>query len=181
MGRHSDWRGNQLGRESYGRQGDRNYEGGGVKKAGRCKLSSYRVTFHTRTRSLSMTAAYTGNGSTGGVVLHLAFELGWTHWRLAFTIGHGQKARQRTMRARDLGALEQEIAKAKRRFQSAEDAPVVSCYEAERDGFWLHRYLTARGVSNVIVDSASIGEEKGEEKRTQLVLIRAASSFPAVF
>ena len=40
-----------------------------------------------------MTAAYTGNGSTGGVVLHLAFELGWTHWRLAFTIGHGQKAR----------------------------------------------------------------------------------------
>src|ERR1700694_1316556 len=103
-----------------------------------------------------MTAAYTSNGSTRGVVLHLAFELGWTHWKLAFTIRHGQKPRQRTMWARDLAVLEQEIAKAKKRFQLAEDAPVVSCYEAGRDGFWLHRYLTARGVANVIVDSASI-------------------------
>jgi hypothetical protein len=29
-----------------------------------------------------MTAAYTGNVSTPGGVLHLAFELGWTHWKL---------------------------------------------------------------------------------------------------
>jgi transposase len=94
--------------------------------------------------------------STCGAVLHLAFELGWTHWKLAFTTGHGQKPRQRTMRARDLAALEQEMAKAKKRFRLAEDAPVVSCYEAGRDGFWLHRYLTARGVANVIVDSSSI-------------------------
>ena len=103
-----------------------------------------------------MTAAYTGNVSTPGGVLHLAFELGWTHWKLAFTIGYGQKPRQRTIRARDLAALEQEIAKAKKRFQLADAAPVVSCYEAGRDGFWLHRYLTARGIANVIVDSASI-------------------------
>ena len=103
-----------------------------------------------------MTAAYTGNVSTPGGVLHLAFELGWTHWKLAFTIGYGQKPRQRTIGARDLAALEQEIAKAKKRFQLADAAPVVSCYEAGRDGFWLHRYLTARGIANVIVDSASI-------------------------
>jgi len=103
-----------------------------------------------------MTAAYTGNVSTPGGVLHLAFELGWTHWKLAFTIGYGQKPRQRTIAARDLAALEQEIAKAKKRFQLADAAPVVSCYEAGRDGFWLHRYLTARGITNVIVDSASI-------------------------
>ncbi|HEV3118354.1 MAG TPA: IS110 family transposase [Gemmataceae bacterium] len=103
-----------------------------------------------------MSAAYTGNVSTQGGVLQLAFELGWTQWQLAFTIGYGQKPRQRTIRARDLAALEQEIAKAKKRFQLAGAAPVVSCYEAGRDGFWLHRYLTARGVTNVIVDSASI-------------------------
>jgi transposase len=103
-----------------------------------------------------MSAAYTGNVSTRGGVLHLAFELAWTHWKLAFTIGYGQKPRQRTIRARDLPALEQEIAKAKKRFRLADDAPVVSCYEAGRDGFWLHRYLTARGIANVIVDSASI-------------------------
>src|SRR5260370_12001049 len=103
-----------------------------------------------------MTAACTNNVTTQGVVLHLAFELGWTQWQLAFTIGHGQKPRQRTIRARDLAALEQEIAKAKKRFQLAERAPVVSCYEAGRDGFWLHRYLTVQGITNVIVDSASI-------------------------
>jgi len=103
-----------------------------------------------------MTAACPSNVSTQGVRLHLAFELGWTQWKLAFTVGHGQKPRQRTIRARDLAALEQEIAKARRRFQLADEAPVVSCYEAGRDGFWLHRYLLGRGVGNVIVDSASI-------------------------
>jgi transposase len=103
-----------------------------------------------------MTTAYTGNGSTAGSVLHLAFELGWTQWRLAFTVGHGQKPRQRTIRARDVTALQQEIAKAKKRFQLADTAAVVSCYEAGRDGFWLHGYLTAQGIANVIVDSASI-------------------------
>lgn len=103
-----------------------------------------------------MTAAYTGNLSTAGDVLYLAFELGWTQWTLAFTVGLGQPPRQRSIRARDLAALEQEIAKAKKRFQLADPAPVVSCYEAGRDGFWLHRYLTAHGIANVIVDSASI-------------------------
>jgi transposase len=33
---------------------------------------------------------------------------------------------------------------------------VVSCYEAGRDGFWLHRYLIAHGVTNYVVDSSSI-------------------------
>ncbi|MGI9077581.1 MAG: hypothetical protein ACR2G6_09670 [Gemmatimonadaceae bacterium] len=34
--------------------------------------------------------------------------------------------------------------------------PVRSCYEAGRDGFWLHRYLVSRGIINRIVDSSSI-------------------------
>lgn len=88
--------------------------------------------------------------------LHLAFELGWSQWKLAFTIGHGQPPRLRTIGARDLLTLLKEIAKAKRRFGLPDDAAVVSCYEAGRDGFWLHRWLTSQGVANVIVDSASI-------------------------
>ena len=103
-----------------------------------------------------MTAAYTSNGTTQSVALHMAFELSWTTWKLAFTTGHGQQPRQRTIRARDLAALEQEIAKAKKRFKLDPDTPVFSCYEAGRDGFWLHRYLTTRGIVNVIVDSSSI-------------------------
>jgi transposase len=113
-----------------------------------------------------MSAAYTSNATTQRVVLHLAFELGESDWKLAFTIGHGQKPRQRTIAARDLAALEQEVAKAKTRFDLPEDTPVVSCYEAGRDGFWLHRYLTARSIANVVVDSASI-EVKRRKRRAK--------------
>jgi transposase len=88
--------------------------------------------------------------------LYLAFELGDTDWKLAFTIGLGQKPRLRSMPARDLARLQEEIAKAKQRFQLAADAPVRSCYEAGRDGFWLDRYLSACGIHNSVVDSSSI-------------------------
>jgi predicted nucleic acid-binding protein len=44
--------------------------------------------------------------------------------------------------------------KAKKRFQLPDTTPVVSCYEAGRDGLWLHRCLSQKGL--VIVDSASI-------------------------
>jgi transposase len=56
----------------------------------------------------------------------------------------------------DVEGLQQEIARAKQRFGLPEDARVVSCYEAGRDGFWLHRYLVAHGVENHVIDSASI-------------------------
>jgi transposase len=88
--------------------------------------------------------------------LYLAFELGNTEWQLGFSIGLGQSPRQRKLRAGDLIGLEQEIRRAKERFKLAETTRVVSCYEAGRDGFWLHRYLVNQGVENRVVDSASI-------------------------
>jgi len=91
-----------------------------------------------------------------GQVLYLAFELGGDRWKLAFTIGQGQAPRFRSVPAREVEVLEVEIAKAKRRFGLPADARVVSCYEAGRDGFWLHRYLVKQGVENSIVDSSSI-------------------------
>jgi transposase len=103
-----------------------------------------------------MTTTRDVQSSTSGPRLHLAFELSWSQWKLAFTIGHGQPARLRTIAARDLAGLLREIAKAKGRFGLPADAAVVSCYEAGRDGFWLHRWLTSQGIANVIVDSASI-------------------------
>jgi transposase len=33
---------------------------------------------------------------------------------------------------------------------------VVSCYEAGREGFWLHRFVQAHGITNHVVDSSSI-------------------------
>src|SRR5262249_36878699 len=117
-------------------------------------------------RSLNMTATRNKQFTTPSAVLYLAFELGEAEWKLAFTVGVGQKPRLRAMPARDLQQLHEEIGKAKRRFQLAADAPVRSCYEAGRDGFWLHRHLTANGVDNAVVDSASI-EVNRRQRRTK--------------
>jgi len=88
--------------------------------------------------------------------LYLAFELGSPNWILGFSVGLAQKPRRRAIPARDLEALQKEIVAAKKRFHLQEDARVLSCYEAGRDGFWLHRHLVSVGVDNAIVDSASI-------------------------
>ena len=88
--------------------------------------------------------------------LYMAFELSQSKWLLGFTIGFGQRPRLRTIAARDLATLQTEIQLARERFELGADVPVISCYEAGRDGFWLHRYLTSIGVNNQIVDSASI-------------------------
>jgi transposase len=93
---------------------------------------------------------------TASPKLYLAFELGWTTWKLAFTTAMAQKPRLRTIPARDLDGLRREIHRAKQRFDLLDDTPVVSCYEAGRDGFWLHRYLDKESVHNSVVDAASI-------------------------
>jgi transposase len=89
-------------------------------------------------------------------VLYLAFELGWGSWKLAFATRSGPAPRRREMPARDVPRLVEEIAEAKRRLGLPADCLVVSCYEAGRDGFWLHRCLSAHGARNLVVDSSSI-------------------------
>ncbi|MEM5425798.1 IS110 family transposase [Paraburkholderia ferrariae] len=44
----------------------------------------------------------------------------------------------------------------KERCRLAPEAKVHSCYEAGRDGWWLHRWLTGQGIDNLVVDAASI-------------------------
>jgi transposase len=88
--------------------------------------------------------------------LYMAFELGQAEWKLGFTVDFGQEPRIRNIKARDLAALQCEIQAAKKRFALPEDTPVLSCYEAGRDGFWLHRFLQLLGIENQVVDSSSI-------------------------
>lgn len=93
---------------------------------------------------------------TSAAELYLSFELSAAKWKIAFTVGLGQRARLRTIEARDLERLQSEIEAAKKRFGLPAGAKVVSCYEAGRDGFWLHRALVEMGIENLVVDSASI-------------------------
>ena len=110
----------------------------------------------------------TRNGTEQGrqPVLYLALELGWDDWKLAFTTGPGPSARQRKMPARNLEQLKQEIAATKRRLKLPADCRVISCYEAGRDGFWLHRWLLEQGVENIVVDSSSI-EVSRQQRRAK--------------
>jgi transposase len=105
-----------------------------------------------------MTRATRGAEYSGekGEILYVAFELGIKDWKLGFATDLGTKPRLRTMPARGLGRLEREIAEAKKCFGLPATARLRSCYEAGRDGFWLHRYLVSRGIENGVVDSSSI-------------------------
>ena len=61
-----------------------------------------------------------------------------------------------TVAAGDTLGLVNAIGKGKARCGLAGKVLVHSCYEAGRDGFWLHRWLIEQGIENLVVDSASI-------------------------
>jgi transposase len=86
--------------------------------------------------------------------LYIALELSNTVWKIAS--GNGFKIRLKSVSARDLQQFEQELQKSKKHFGMGEDVPVYCCYEAGRDGFWIHRYLCSLGIGNLVVDSSSI-------------------------
>lgn len=97
-----------------------------------------------------------GESTGSGAILYMGVELSARRWVLTFGLGLATPARRRTITAGDEAALRQEITAACQRFDLPEGTPVRSCYEAGRDGFWIHRLLERIGVRNVVVDSASI-------------------------
>ena len=103
-----------------------------------------------------MTETRTLRGSVSEPTLYVAFELGKKDWKLAMTSGFGVEPWVRTVASGDLDAVERALSQGRGRFGLAGTARVASCYEAGRDGFWIHRALLGRGVANRVVDSASI-------------------------
>ena len=112
-----------------------------------------------------MHGAATTRGGEDRAVLYLALELGAKEWKLGFATGMGRRPRERMVEGGDFEALEEEIERAKRRFGLSGDTEVVSCYEAGRDGFWIHRFLDSIGVKNHIVDASSIEVKRRGKKR----------------
>jgi len=110
-------------------------------------------------------AAQTKNSATEDR-LYLAFELSKKTWKLGFSDGRGVRARIRSVEARDFQGVGAEIQEAKRHFGIAESVATVSCYEAGREGFWVHRALKERGIDNTIVDSASIDVQRRRRAKT---------------
>ena len=96
-----------------------------------------------------------------GEVLYMAMEMGEKSWKLLFSNGevkrNGQlRVYQKSVAGNDYVGVRETVEMAKERFKLSEGASVISCYEAGQDGFWPHRQLVQLGITNRVVDSASI-------------------------
>jgi len=87
--------------------------------------------------------------------LYVSFELGDKKWKV--TAGDGRFGpSQYSVDAGDKEAVLNCLRKAKERCKLGPQAKVHSCYEAGRDGWWLHRWLIEQGIDDIVVDAASI-------------------------
>lgn len=101
-----------------------------------------------------MTAVLQSKDSAPEVVLYMALELSNKRWKLGFS--NGERQRQVSIKAGDWGSLNEQVTRAREKLKLPTDCRVVSCYEAGRDGFWIHRVLVDQGIENRVIDSASI-------------------------
>jgi transposase len=88
--------------------------------------------------------------------MYVALELSAREWLLTMTTGPGARRVRARVAPSAWSMLPGVLARAKRQLGLRADAPVRSCYEAGRDGFWPHRCLTRLGLTNLVVDSSSI-------------------------
>ena len=86
--------------------------------------------------------------------MYMAMELSNKRWKLGFS--DGERQRQVSIEAGDWDSLNDQITRAREKLRLAADCRMVSCYEAGRDGFWIHRALVDQGIKNLVIDSASI-------------------------
>jgi len=93
--------------------------------------------------------------------LYMAMELSNKKWKLGF--GNGAKVRRKTIDARDRQRCLEEVSLAKVKLNLPADAPVVCCFEAGRDGHWIHRWLESEGFEVLEIDSSSIETPRGRK------------------
>ena len=105
-------------------------------------------------------------------VLYMALELSHKNWKIGFS--NGAKHRIVNITARDMPALMEQIRLAKEKLLLERDCPICSCYEAGRDGFWIHRYLLKEKIENHVIDSASIETSRRKKQvKTDKVDVKA--------
>ena len=104
-----------------------------------------------------------GKGNAAAGVLYMALELSDKKWKVALGTG-GTKVRQYGIEAGDRGGLLGVVEKVKQRCGVSSQAKVMCCYEAGRDGFWVHRFLSESGIENLVVDSSSIDVKRRQRR-----------------
>ena len=99
-------------------------------------------------------------------VVHLALELSVTSWVVAYRLPWSDKVRLQKVSAGDSVALLALVSDLREKVAArvGPDVTLASCFEAGRDGFWLHRLLTDNGVVNHVVEPTSILVTRGARR-----------------
>src|SRR3954467_8362518 len=95
---------------------------------------------------------------TASATLFVALELSRSTWRVALHAPLTNKVSQHRLDGGDADGLLALITRKRSQAEEKLGRPVrvVCCFEAGYDGFWLHRWLCARGVENRVLDAASL-------------------------
>lgn len=102
------------------------------------------------------------NQETNQAVLFMALELSNKKWKIAFS--DGNKNRERNIDAGNTNDLMDQIQLTIEKLHLPDDVQIYSCYEAGRDGFWLHRWLVDKDITNYVIDSSSIEQSRKKRK-----------------
>jgi transposase len=96
--------------------------------------------------------------ATDVATVFVAIELSRKEWLAAVQSPRQERPSHHKLAAADRRGLWAVIEKERAALQRAGWATVrvVTCYEAGRDGFWLHRFLVAQGAQSQVVDPGSI-------------------------
>lgn len=96
--------------------------------------------------------------------LLVATEVSSSSWKLAVSDRELSKVIEVNVQPGDRTKLEQAITRAKSKLGLCPSAQVVSCYEAGRDGFWVHRFFESAGLVNLVLDSSSIPVDRRKRR-----------------
>jgi transposase len=102
----------------------------------------------------SSTPAVAGDVAT----VYVAVELSGKEWLTGLQSPRQEQRSRHKLATADAAGLWSLIERERAALQRAgwREVRVVTCYEAGRDGFWLHRFLVARGAESYVVDPGSI-------------------------
>ncbi len=111
----------------------------------------------------------TSTAATEIATIKLAIELSTKGWVILLTDSVERRFSRHDVAAYDWEGLLRLIERRREKLAARGYAAVrvFSCYEAGRDGFWLHRVLERHGVKNHVIDPASIRvKRRGRRAKT---------------
>ncbi len=99
-------------------------------------------------------------------VILISLELSQSNWVLTIRLPGNEKMSRHSVKAGDTAGLSNLLARqrAKAERQGGHPARIVTIYEAGLDGFWLHRWLSAREIESHVVDAASIAAPRRKRR-----------------